>query len=187
MSSKAMKNDCLSRSLGAQLLFSLVVLASFGQTIYAQSLFGFTESAVVSFPKLQIYAEFNKTETAPHTKVTLIVHVSLQSGWHIYSLVTANSEGPLPTELVMQSSWLRSLGNPKESSPFVLFDEAFQQELAVHKEQFTFYQDLQIAKNISLGPQDLQGQLRYQICNNRICAPLQTVDFMAPLTISSAK
>ncbi|MEC7166241.1 MAG: protein-disulfide reductase DsbD domain-containing protein, partial [SAR324 cluster bacterium] len=104
------------------------------------------------------------------------------AGWHIYSIKPAGEFGPEPTSLTILSG--HAIVTPLEESPPIRFyDEAFAQELSVHQYGLELRLRIRIAPNHPSGYDELRAQLAYQVCDNRICAPLQTEFLAASLTI----
>jgi hypothetical protein len=71
----------------------------------------------------------------------------------------------------------------KESSPIRFYDDAFAQELSVHQYGLELRLRICVAPDQPSGYNELRAQLEYQVCDNRICAPLQTELLVASLTI----
>ncbi len=71
----------------------------------------------------------------------------------------------------------------EESSPIRFYDEAFAQELSVHQYGLELRLRIRIAPDHPSGYDELRAQLAYQVCDNRICAPLQTELLAASLII----
>jgi DsbC/DsbD-like thiol-disulfide interchange protein len=142
-------------------------------------IFGAPDNAL---PELQVYAEFERAAVEAGSEVDLVVRVTVPTGWHVYSIHPAGESGPEPTRLEILSSH-QPAAALSESPPLQTYDDALQQVVPVHKTLFELRQRIRIAEDQSAGYHDLRGQLAYQVCDNRICAPLQTTPFEAPLTI----
>jgi len=135
-----------------------------------------------AIPSLRLYAEFETYKVQPGSFNQLILHGIIPQGWHVYS-VKKQEYGPHPTELNTWSQWHKALCCVAESTPQQIYDDALEMNLEIHKKKFTLYQKFKIADEAPEGDQDLHGSLRYQICDNNICAPLQEQSFVAPLQI----
>ncbi|MBT91602.1 MAG: hypothetical protein CL921_08630, partial [Deltaproteobacteria bacterium] len=92
--------------------------------------------------------------------------------------------GPEPTRLTLLSN--HEIVTPLQESPPVRFyDEAFAQELSIHQYGLELRLRIRVALNHPLGYDKIQANLAYQICDNRICAPLQTQILATPIIVQS--
>lgn len=139
-------------------------------------------STHTAFPTISVYAEFEKLDVLPEEVVTLIIRGFMEPGWHIYSVKPQNEYGPEPTWLSFQTLH-QTVGDLEENPPLVVDDQALGLRLAVHKESFVFKQSFKIAADALPALETFEGTLHYQICDNNICAPLQSQPFSTPLTI----
>ena len=142
----------------------------------------FESSPTTDLPKLEIQAVLVPEIIAPGAETELQVQVFIPAGWHIYSIKPAGEFGPEPTSLTILSG--HAIVTPLEESPPIRFyDEAFAQELSVHQYGLELRLRIRIAPDHPSGYDELRAQLAYQVCDNRICAPLQTEFLAASLTI----
>jgi len=142
----------------------------------------FESSPTTDLPKLEIQAVLVPEIITPGAETELQVQVFIPAGWHIYSIKPAGEFGPEPTTLTILSG--HAIATPlQESSPIRLYDEAFAQELSVHQHGLELRLRIRIAPDHPSGYDELRAQLDYQVCDNRICAPLQTEFLAASLTI----
>ncbi len=142
----------------------------------------FESSPTTDLPKLEIQAVLVPEIITPGAETELQVQVFIPAGWHIYSIKPAGEFGPEPTTLTILSG--HAIVTPlEESSPIRFYDEAFAQELSVHQYGLELRLRIRIAPDHPPGYDELRAQLAYQVCDNRICAPLQTEFLAASLTI----
>ena len=142
----------------------------------------FDSSPTTDLPKLEIQAVLVPEIITPGAETELRVQVFIPAGWHIYSIKPAGEFGPEPTTLTILSG--HAIVTPlQESSPIRFYDEAFAQELSVHQHGLELRLRIRIAPDHPSGYDELRAQLDYQVCDNRICAPLQTEFLAASLTI----
>lgn len=99
---------------------------------------------------------------------TLVVHGTIEEGWHVYSSQMGPDDGPIPLGMViLENEDDYKLGALEESSDDVLsgFDEIFGVEVIKLKENFT------ISRQIEFGAQagPLKGELEYMACTNIEC------------------
>ncbi|MEO7041312.1 MAG: protein-disulfide reductase DsbD domain-containing protein [Gemmatimonadaceae bacterium] len=107
------------------------------------------------------------------------IDLSLQAGWHVYAVtqpVAGPTGGPMPTRITVPSNQPFALaGEPKPTSkPEVKFDDAFGMNVQQHDESVGF--DVPVLFTKSSTPADsLHVNVRYQVCNAKLCYPPQTV------------
>ena len=144
----------------------------------------FESSPTTNLPKLEIQAVFVPEIITPGEETELQVQVFIPAGWHIYSIKSAGEFGPEPTRLTLLSD--HEIVTPLQESPPVRFyDEAFAQELSIHQYGLELRLRIRVALNHPLGYDKIQANLAYQICDNRICAPLQTQILATPIIVQS--
>ena len=144
----------------------------------------FEKSPTPDLPKLEFQAVLVPEITTPGAETELRVQVVIPTGWHIYSIKPADEFGPEPTRLTLLSD--HEIVTPLQESPPVRFyDEAFAQELSIHQYGLELRLRIRVALNHPLGYDELQANLAYQICDNRICAPLQTQILVTPIIVQS--
>ena len=142
----------------------------------------FESSPTTDLPKLEIQVVFVPEIITPGAETELQVQIFIPAGWHIYSIKPAGEFGPEPTTLTILSG--HTIVTPlKESSPIRFYDDAFAQELSVHQYGLELRLRIRVAPDQPSGYNELRAQLEYQVCDNRICAPLQTALLVASLTI----
>lgn len=142
----------------------------------------FESSPTTDLPKLEIQVVLVPEIIAPGAETELRVQVFIPAGWHIYSIKPAGEFGPEPTTLTILSG--HTIVTPlQESSPIRFYDEAFAQELSVHQYGLELRLRIRIDPDHPSGYDELRAQLAYQVCDNRICAPLQTEFLAASLNI----
>ena len=142
----------------------------------------FESSPTTNLPKLETQVVFVPEIITPGAETELQVQVFIPVGWHIYSIKPAGEFGPEPTTLTILSG--HAIVTPlQESSPIRFYDEAFGQELSVHQYGLELRLRIRVAPDHPSGYDELRAQLAYQVCDNRICAPLQTEFLAASLTI----
>lgn len=110
----------------------------------------------------------SKIPAGKRTILTLLGRVPL--GSHIYSVLPQGEHAPSPTYIKISSRQLYPVGELKESTPVMAYDEAYGVVLKVHKNQFYLQQEYQTFPFAKPGKHYMKGKLIYQICNNRICS-----------------
>jgi thiol:disulfide interchange protein DsbD len=120
----------------------------------------------------------------PGEHVRLLVTAKIARGWHIYSLVPQGEFAPPPTALTVQADGLTVLAPPYETNPVEKRDVVFDMNLAYHPDTARFYQNLQVPPDRPLGPAAVSGEIRYQVCNDRLCTPPRKETLRASLGVS---
>ena len=115
--------------------------------------------------------------------MTLTVRVFPVTGWYLYSILVSPADGPEPTRIVTSTATHLAVGVLQETKPEWVEDEAFGVKLPVHRQAFVLTQRFKIAEGTKSGVQDWKGELHFQSCNQRICAPLQRLALTAPLEV----
>jgi thiol:disulfide interchange protein DsbD len=138
------------------------------------------------FPKIlaTIDARIEPERARPGENVRLLVTAKIAKGWYLYSLQPQEGEfAPPPTTLSVAPGGLALVGPPYETNPTQKQDAAFNLNLAVHPGAVRFYQNLQVPRNRPAGSAPVTAELRYQVCNNRLCTPPRTQSLAAPLAV----
>ncbi len=142
----------------------------------------FESSPTTDLPKLEIQAVLVPEIITPVQKRSFKFRFSSQQAGISTRSKPAGEFGPEPTSLTILSG--HAIVTPLEESPPIRFyDEAFAQELSVHQYGLELRLRIRIAPDHPSGYDELRAQLAYQVCDNRICAPLQTEFLAASLTI----
>jgi thiol:disulfide interchange protein DsbD len=107
----------------------------------------------------------------PGEHVRLIVTADITDGWYLYSVVPQGEFAPPPTKFELEPGTLEPLGPFYETNPTVKKDKVFGLTLAFHPDAARFYQNFRVPEDGAPGWQYVAGNLRYQVCNNKICTP----------------
>jgi thiol:disulfide interchange protein DsbD len=162
---------------------ALAVLALAAQAAWAQGgLFGGED-----MPK--VLAEFEtRIEPAaarPGEHVRLLVTARIAKGWHIYSLAPQGEFAPPPSALLVNPGPLKPLSAPYETNPAEKRDAVFGMNLAYHLGTARFYQNFQVPDGLAPARVHLPGEVRYQVCNDRLCTPPRKEPLSASLTVEA--
>lgn len=98
----------------------------------------------------------------------LIFKATIQSPWHVYSVVKFKGEGgPNATSFKFTKSTAYELvGNVKESTPIKEFDKVFEVNVAYHSKTATFTQRIKL---LSGGKVTINGKYEFQACTEEKC------------------
>jgi len=121
-----------------------------------------------------VAAKFATGETTP-----VRIDVSLQTDWHIYAVtqpVAGPTGGPMATRITLPLDQPFVLaGDPQPTSkPEVKFDDAFRMNVQEHDQSVGFIVPVRLTTT-SMPADSVHVNVRYQVCNAKLCYPPQTV------------
>jgi len=119
----------------------------------------------------------------PGALFELRVWISLDEGWHIYSMETANGQEDYPTRIRLNDSRFVGQGEWKEPKPKVIFDGALGKMVKTHKNVIEFRRFYWAPRDTKVGSYNLAGIIIYRACDNRICTLPREMGFSTPLEI----
>ena len=113
--------------------------------------------------------------------MTHTLKLQLQPGYHVNSNAP-NEEYLIPMKLTWDSHAVEtvSVQFPKPASEKSDFSE---KPLSVYTGNFEIVTKFRRASSASPGPGFLNGKLRYQACNDKMCLPPKTLDVKVPLRV----
>lgn len=111
------------------------------------------------------------------------VQASIEGNWHLYSILNDEDAGPFPTEFSAKSSNFVIAGDVRESEADVEFDPNFEAELGWHSSFAEFTIPVAI-KTSESGKQDLDIEVFYQVCDDKVCLPPTTKSIIAGVTVT---
>lgn len=104
-------------------------------------------------------------------RVALIIDIDLEPNMHVYA---PGVEGYIPIDWQMESSAAADVHAPEFPKPEKLYLKAIDETVPAYREHFRLIRDIAISPGAS-GPLTLDGALRYQACDDRICYIPQTL------------
>jgi thiol:disulfide interchange protein DsbD len=111
-----------------------------------------------------------KTEVKVGETFVLAVEVEIPQGWHIYPTYPTTT-GELTA---VEFPGVESAGKAEEPKAKVHPAEGIEKAYEYHDGTVTFKFPLRLKSDAKPGPLELNGQLSYQICNPKKCAPTKT-------------
>ena len=129
--------------------------------------------SVGELPKLA-----GKRAAVLQAKIPLVV----QTGFHVNSN-TPSDEYLIPLKLTWKSTGALEGGQvayPKPSQEKYEFSE---KPLSVFTGKFEVVANFKVAANAPAGPGAAVGQLRYQVCNGKVCFPPKTIEVTLPYQV----
>lgn len=131
--------------------------------------------------------KFNITEFPAEVQAgeafTIEVEATIEDNWHLYSILNDKDDGPYPTQFTAVSENLVFTAEVEESEAEVEFDPNFEAELGWHSTYATFSIPAAIRLN-NLGEQEIEFEVFYQTCDDRICLPPKTKSLTAVIQVS---
>ncbi len=114
-------------------------------------------------------------------EVSEALKLQLQPGYHVNSNAP-NEDYLIPLRLTWDSTAVEivSVNYPKAASEKSEFSD---KPLSVFNGNFEIVTKFKRSAKASPGPGFLQGKLRYQACNDKMCLPPKTVEVKVPLLV----
>ena len=112
---------------------------------------------------------------APGATVSARLDAKIEPGWHLYSFSTPAA---VPTSFTLAPNAVVEAVQAFQPKPHRTFDPNFNSDTETYEGGVSFYLRMRVAGNAAAGPAQLQGLLRYQTCNERMCVPgKRTIEF----------
>lgn len=134
---------------------------------------GLSAHAVLGAPPPQTNwtPSVDRTEVRRGEAVSVRLEVTIQEGWHVYSMTTPEG-GPQPTRVALAPSGSYEAAGPAlQPKPETRFDENFQ----IPTEQFhgtvAFTAPVRIRDAAVAGPLKISGEVAFQVCDPKQCIP----------------
>lgn len=111
-----------------------------------------------------------------------VISGTVADGWRIYAI---GSESGLPTRVTMGRlpAGVTARGPIRQSRPRQATDAALGEPYTYHAGSFRFAQPLRVTREAT-GRHRVSSQIRFAVCNDRVCLPPTTVDLRATLSVS---
>ncbi len=110
------------------------------------------------------------------------VDASIEGEWHLYSVLNDPDAGPYPTAFSANSPNFILTGDVEETMAVIEFDPNFEAELGWHSTYAQF--DIPIAvKTEMTGTQNLDIEVFYQVCDDRVCLPPKRKSIIATVEV----
>lgn len=111
------------------------------------------------------------------------IDASIEGDWHLYSILNAEDAGPFPTEFSAKSSNFVITSDVVESEADIEYDPNFEAELGWHSSFASFTIPVAI-KTDQAGKQNLDIEVYYQVCDDRVCLPPKTKSIIAAVNVT---
>ena len=126
----------------------------------------------------QLHADLKfNTKKVSDCEYDLIFDVTIEDGWHMYSLNEVK-DGPLPTVFTFNKSKDYELvGKVKQSKPIKEFDKVFEVNVEYYEHKAAFTQRIKLKTDKKIA---ITGKYEYQVCTDTKCdlsPPGETFEF----------
>ena len=116
--------------------------------------------------------------------VNIKINADMEDQWHIYSIYKL-TEGPLPTEITVNSSVVGAMAPVQEPKPKYVFDSGFETDTYYHKGNTEFIFPVRIKRSAQPGDYSMAVDVYYMVCNERLCYPPITKSDTVRITIEA--
>lgn len=106
------------------------------------------------------------------------ISADIEGDWHLYSILNDKDAGPFPSEFSPKSENFVFADAVTESEADIEFDPNFEAELGWHSQFAEFIIPVAVKENLS-GIQNLELEVFYQVCDDRVCLPPKTKSIVA--------
>ena len=118
---------------------------------------------------------------APGATARLVLDATVAPGWRMYAL-----DSPVGIPLVVTVDELpagAAAGRLVQSEPREAYDPAFEQTYTYFAESGRVVQALRLGRSVQRGTHEVAGNVRFAVCDDRICLPPTTQAFRVPLVV----
>ena len=163
-----------------RVLILLFFIFLFPHALFATPFFNRSQAVL---PKIKINVLTNKSMVYPGEKFKFFVSISIEEGWHIYSLLPLKGSELLATQILMDENAFQEQEAWQEPEPVLIQDEAVGKMVKGHKGNVEFSKIFNVPVDIEAGNYLIKGRLVYQACDNQICTLPQKFPFNASLLV----
>ncbi len=129
--------------------------------------------------QLSLTASAGNATVLPGEHVVLVLDIDLYPGMHVYA---PGVEGYIPVDWKMKESSAEAAGQAKYPKSEKLYLKAIDETVPAYRNHFRITRDISIAQEDKLKPAvdstghlTVEGSLRYQACDDRVCYIPQTL------------
>lgn len=129
------------------------------------------DTAQVEGKQLTASVGASNSSVAQGERVALTIDIELEPDMHVYA---PGVDGYIPIDWKMESSGAAGVHAPEFPKPEKLYLKAIDETVPAYRDHFRLIRDITISHGAS-GPVTLDGALRYQACDDRVCYIPQTL------------
>jgi thiol:disulfide interchange protein len=108
---------------------------------------------------------------------------TIEPGWHVYSLTTPAAK---PTSIRLTDNAIIEKFRVFQPKPKRAFDPNFNLDSETFEAEAIFLIEARTKKDAATGPSQITAEVRYQMCNDRLCLPPRTRTASATLSIDDS-
>ncbi|HLW77472.1 MAG TPA: cytochrome c biogenesis protein CcdA, partial [Bryobacteraceae bacterium] len=108
------------------------------------------------------------TKAAPGSTILLKLTATIDEGWHVYALQTPAG---LPSTVGLAENPAIASSKIYQPKPDRKYDPNFKAETATYEKAAVFLIPAEIAKTAPAGPLEITANVRYPVCNDKMCLP----------------
>lgn len=124
--------------------------------------------------KLEAFSDRNQVH--PGGRFLIYVMVTLEPGWHIYSL-EPQDDPTLPTRIELAANEFSPKNGWTETDPKIVEDRILNRMVKVHSGRAEFQRLFTVPDGLKPGPYTLQGTFTYRSCDNKVCTRPRQIGF----------
>lgn len=123
-------------------------------------------------------------EKISDTEYDLVSKARIDSGWHMYSQVVPEDDGPLPTVFTYETSDdYKLIDTTREDEGEEVYDPVFQKKIKFFDLSVEFRQRIEVLnKELSI----VKGEVEFMVCDDTNCLPPTYIDLEFDLTTAVA-
>jgi len=122
---------------------------------------------------------------APGSRLLGRLTARIDSGWHLYSL-SSPAGGPVPTTIALAPHPAVAAWKIHQPQPTRKFDPNFKLDTETYDRQAEFLLEITLAPRAAAGALELEAQIRFQCCDDKMCLPPRRVTAAAAARIDPA-
>ena len=126
--------------------------------------------------------ELQPSSAGPGSKLIAKLQARIEPGWHLYSLTTP-AGGPIRTTIRLADNTALQSFRVFEPKPKRALDPNFNLETETYEGHPVFLIEFETSKGVAPGALEITAEVRYQMCNDRLCLPPVRRSAAATLTI----
>ena len=165
---------------GLSLFFAYLITGSSG---YAFDSYEKFEKSKNQNRPLQLEALTDKEKVRPGEIFWLHLVMSLDEGWHMYSIEKQSEDETVATRIELDTRVLLPQGHWQETPPKLVRDDVMEKIMKTHSGRVEFSRLFSVPKGLTPGVYPLSGTLHFRSCDNRICTLPQAVKFQTRVIV----
>jgi hypothetical protein len=121
---------------------------------------------------IDLTSSASNMQVLPGDRIALILDASLKPGMHVYA---PGAEGYIPISWTLNGSTAYTAHAVEMPAPRILYLAAIDEKAPVFEGRFRLIRDVTVARSQPAGDLTIEGELKYQACDDRMCYLPETV------------